>query len=75
MRYRKPEEYKEGLKQNWQHNSYTRHYTDQFGCKIEYGNRYTLYIHDKEILKCWSLEAAKQISLILLNDMIMNKPM
>jgi hypothetical protein len=71
---KKPEAYKEDMKQNWLINSYARHMTDQFGFKITYGKTYTLYFKDNPITTLYSLQAAKLISTIILNDTIMNKP-
>lgn len=64
------------LKQNWLLNTYGKHYTDQFGFKIEYQSRkvtYRLTYKDELDLTVNSLTAAKMISTIYLNDVIMFK--
>lgn len=64
----------ENLKQNWLQNTYQRKYSDQFGFVIEYGERYRLLYREKEMVVVYSLQAAKLISTIILNDIIMHKP-
>lgn len=71
---KKAEAYKEDMKQNWLINSYARHMTDQFGFKITYGTTYSLSYKDTPVITVHSLQAAKLISTIILNDIIMNKP-
>ena len=65
-------EYKEDMRQNWTTNSYSRHHSDQFGFRIEYGNIYRLYWKDVFITQTHSLAAAKEISTVLLNDKILH---
>ncbi|GAC1489838.1 MAG: hypothetical protein NVS1B13_19270 [Flavisolibacter sp.] len=69
----KERQLKESLKQHWLINSYQRHYTDQFGFKITYGETYSLYRNEVFIVKVYSFAAAKLISTIILNDHIMCK--
>lgn len=72
-----PQEIKEDLKQNWKQNTYQRHYTDQFGFRITYGvGVYHLFYKENEVttMQLYSLQAAKEISIIILNDIIMHKP-
>lgn len=64
----------EDLKQNWLQNSYAKTFADQFGFVIEYGERYRLSYRGEEVVVVYSLQAAKLISTIILNDIIMNKP-
>lgn len=67
------QELREDLKQVWRQNQYQRHYEDQFGFRIDYGTTYHLFHMDKEITVTYSLAAAKLISRIILNDIVMNK--
>lgn len=70
----RPQAYKECLKQNWTGTSEDgiRVYRDQYGCRI--------YVRERNYLLTWknvsvptlSLQAAKEISTILLNDKIMH---
>lgn len=64
----------EDIKQNWLQNSYAKTFADQFGFVIEYGERYRLSYRGEEVVVVYSLQAAKLISTIILNDIIMNKP-
>lgn len=70
----RPEAYKEHLKQNWTGTCEDgiKVYRDQFGCRI--------YVYERHYLLTWrdvsvptlSLQAAKEVSTILLNDKIMH---
>jgi hypothetical protein len=65
----------EGLGQKWSLNSYRKIYTDQFGFEIYYGNaqaKYQLRMKGVFILEFNSLQAAKVVSTIILNDKILN---
>lgn len=64
---------KEDLKQNWTNSSYQKEYTDQFGFKIRYGTRIWLRYRDNWEIPVHSVAAAKLISTIILNDIVMNK--
>jgi hypothetical protein len=64
---------KETLSQKWTYNTYSKLYYDQFGFVVHYGEQYALYWHDQFIVKCLSLSAAREISLILVNDIILHK--
>ena len=66
------DEYKEDMRQRWVTNTYSRHHSDQFGFVIEYGRIYKLYWKGTFITQTFSLAAAKEISLILLNDSILH---
>ena len=68
------DEYREPLNQRWIKNTYAGCYTDQYGFRIDYGERYTLHWKDVELVKTFSLTAAKEISTILINDKIMHEP-
>lgn len=68
------QEYKESLKQNWTQNYYSSIYSDQFGMVIHYGERYKLEHNGIHVITVYSLAAAKEISLIYLNDLILNNP-
>lgn len=61
------------MKQQWRRDSGAHTYKDQFGFCIEQGTKYTLSFQGEQLLKLYSLEAAKMISLIILNDRIENK--
>lgn len=58
------------MKQNWTWTG--RGYGDQFGFEIHTGNIYSLYWHGDYITKTHSLQAAKEISTILINDKIIS---
>lgn len=61
-------EYHESMKQNWL-NMGTGYY-DQFGFEIVRGKHYKLYWKEVFIVETHSITAAKEISLILINDKI-----
>lgn len=65
----KPEQLKDPMKQNWTWNG--EGYKDQYGFVIRNGKGFTLYWKDEYQAKTLSLQAAKEISLILLNDTIL----
>jgi hypothetical protein len=65
----KSEELKDPMKQNWTING--SGYYDQYGFEITRGTPYKLYWKEEYITKTHSLQASKEISLILLNDKIL----
>lgn len=65
--------YKDGMSQNWAQNSYQQNWSDQFGFVITYGSCHTLFYKKKEVYSFHSLDAAKVVSRVILNDIIMNK--
>lgn len=67
-------ELKEDLKQNWVANSYRRVHTDQFGFEISYGTKITLNYRNQWQIPVQTISAAKLISKVWLNDVILNKP-
>jgi hypothetical protein len=67
--YIKPEELKETMKQNWTVTG--TGYYDQYHFEIKRDRNYKLYWHGDYITQTHSLQAAKEISIILLNDKIL----
>lgn len=67
---RKHIDYRGDMKQNWTQNNYARTYQDQFGFTIRYGSHYQLEHHGVHLITLNSLQAAKDISTIYLNDLI-----
>lgn len=68
------EQLKSGFNQKWTLNSYDKSYGDQFGCVIRYHrNLYNLSVKEHKVNNLYSLEAAKLISGIILNDIVMHK--
>lgn len=66
--------YKEPIGQKWVNNSYSKTYSDQFGFVIHYSDRiYHLKYKGEPITTLYSVEAAKLISTIILNDIVVNK--
>lgn len=59
---------KEDMRQNWSQSRYG--YYDQFHFRIERGDKYKLYWHEIYITETHTLQAAKIISTVLLNDKI-----
>lgn len=64
---------KEDLKQNWIHNTYSKVCSDQFGFVIHCGRRFKLEYKGDYIITVNLLDAAKLISRIILNDMVLRK--
>jgi hypothetical protein len=60
---------KEDMKQNWTWNG--KSYTDQYHFEITVQNKYKLYWHGDYITETHSLNTARVISNILLNDKIL----
>ena len=66
-----PSEYHEGMKQKWLRLG--NGYYDQFGFEIIRGVCYKLYWKELFIAQTHSIQASKEISLILINDKIMHR--
>ncbi len=70
---RRLDEFTEDMQQNWTQNSYARHYTDQYGFTITYGDQLKLYHKGDLIITLHSLPAIKEVARIYLNDMILGR--
>lgn len=64
---------KEDLNQKWIHNTYSRICSDQFGFVIHCGKKFKLEYRESHIITVNLLDAAKLISRIILNDMVLRK--
>ena len=63
-------ELKEPMQQMWRKTE--GGFEDQYGFYIKKAGRYFLFKGDKFLVTTYSLEAAKEISLVLINDRITN---
>jgi hypothetical protein len=66
-------ELKSDMSQKWIYNSTKRTHSDQFGFVIHVGNEYRLCYKGESICSLHSMPAARMISTIILNDIIMHK--
>lgn len=64
-------ELKENMQQVWK-SECVGTYHDQYGNRIIKRGKYFLYHKDRLLVDTYSLEAAKEISLVLINDRIIN---
>lgn len=62
---------KEFMQQHWKSN-HVGWLCDQYGYWIQLGKPYKLYLKGEFLIETHSLEAAKEISLVLINDRIMH---
>lgn len=65
--------YKDNMQQKWIYGKTSNIFLcEEYGFKIIKSGKYFLYWNDTLMIHTYSLEAAKEISLVLINDRIMH---